>query len=167
MKSLISSYLNSRRSVRIEETILDVAETATTTKEEEKEIAPTTTNATSSDEIAKSSSSSSQEETETENKAAISSLNLKFIDDNDSDSISAQLALSSRSGSPPLIQQTANTNHSINHATGKLNLSYLYQIIIHLFIRFCVEIYLRNLKLLKWEEFIIRLFYCFLFRSAV
>lgn len=130
MKSLISSYLNSRRSVRIEETILDVAETATTAKEEEKEIAPTTTNATSSDEIAKSSSSSKQEETETEteNKAAISSLNLKFIDDNDSDSISAQLALSSRSGSPPLIQQTANTNHSINHATGKLNLSYLYRI---------------------------------------
>lgn len=146
MKSLISSYLNSRRSVRIEETILDVTETAT---EKEKEIAPTTTNATNSNEIAKSSSSSSQEETETENKATISSLNLKFIDDNDSDSISAQLALSSRSGSPPLIQPTANTNHSINHATGKLNLSYLYQISIHLFIRFCVEIYLRNLKLLK------------------
>jgi len=114
MKSLISSYLNSRRSVRIEETILDVTETAT---EKEKEIAPTTTNATNSNEIAKSSSSSSQEETETENKATISSLNLKFIDDNDSDSISAQLALSSRSGSPPLIQPTANTNHSINHAT--------------------------------------------------
>ena len=133
MKSLISSYLNSRRSVRIEETILDVTETAT--NEKEKEIAPTTTNATNSNEIAKSSSSSSQEETETENKATISSLNLKFIDDNDSDSISAQLALSSRSGSPPLIQPTANTNQSINHATGKLNLSYLYQINIHLFIR--------------------------------
>lgn len=104
MKSLISNYLNSRRSVRIDETILDV-------ENEEKEVAvvsrtecddafaslPTETTVTSTDPhsiISNNNSNSKQED-----PSVIANLNLKFIDDNDSDSAS-NVAVPSGPNSP-------------------------------------------------------------------
>jgi hypothetical protein len=106
MKSLISNYLNSRRSVRIDETILDV-------ENEEKEVAvvssrtecddafaslPTETTVTTPTDphsiISNNNSNSKQED-----PSVIANLNLKFIDDNDSDSAS-NVAVPSGPNSP-------------------------------------------------------------------
>lgn len=155
MKSLISSYLSSRRSVRIEETIVDVAENDDTSGIEQQN---SSSAAKPNAQVAESQKSSPIEPTPPSPTPSASKsgqhqqlgLNIKFIDDNDSDSTSNHLALSSSRSTtpppppPPTSQQTI-ANNSTNFFNGKfLIIFFLFCFVFMEFVVFLFHIHETN-----------------------
>lgn len=102
MKSLITNYLNSRRSIRIDETILD---------EDNEDKEESGTKATVDSVIKMSVAHELEQQPHQE---PILNLNLKFIDDNDSDSTSSHSSRSSAPNSPNKSIEHNNNNNNNN-----------------------------------------------------